>query len=183
MVKTLSLYFALHTSGPLYVEIPLNSSSEEFKRIAAFFARTASQQILSIKRIQNKPLLFLYQRRRAAIAAKPQNGNSANEELFFHGAKQPGITGKICMSGFDERFGNGLLWFSTNANYSIGYCQDKRMILARLALGYISQDSNHCGNQSVGHRRMDDQVGGGSDNRYTLPDACQTYPAYLIQFS
>lgn len=177
----------------IYVVISLSPDTDEYKKIAAFCARTCKREIMNIRRIQNKVLLFNYLRRRDEIAARPQNEGKANEELFFHGARKvtdKNITDKILTSGFDRRFAKsevGALWFSTQADYSVsGYTSDSRIILARVTLGYIGQDSIHKsvhkGKQSTGHVRKDDQVGGGSDNRYTIHDDHQAYPAYTIQF-
>ncbi|CAJ1447914.1 unnamed protein product [Effrenium voratum] len=170
--------------GKLYAEVELSRGSLEFQKLEAYFQRTTPERVLRIKRIQNTPLWFLYQHRRAAVASKPQNNGFPNEELFFHGAKQPGITSKILMSGFDARFG-GRLWFATNSAYSRAFCcrqEAPRMIVARLTLGYISRDCCHCGRTSEGHMRRDKDYGGGQDERYTIEDDCQTYPAYIIEF-
>lgn len=42
-------------------------------------------------------------------------------------------------------------------------------------------DSHHCGGQSQGHVRKDDQTG-GADNRYVIDKNNQVYPAFVLVF-
>ena len=173
----------------LYTAVGLPPSSFEHQQVRAFFSKSNSIPITAIERIQNLPLWHLYEQGRILVSAKPHNDGDANEEMFWHGAKHPGITDKVLQSGFDALFGLSTpkgIWLSTNSNYSAGYCRveggRRRMFLVRAILGYIGVDSLHCGSTSTAHVRRDDQVGGGSDNRYVLPDDTHVYPAYIVHF-
>lgn len=121
------------------------------------------------------------------------------------------VTDKILKTGFDVDYGTSVpygIWLSTNANYSEWYGEvfknnKRKMFLVRALLGYIGYDdgtgfrtkkistgkgkfefadSHHCGNTSKGHKRKDDKVGGGQDNRYVIYRDTHVYPEYLIEY-
>ena len=172
----------------MFAQIQLSPTDIEFQRVSEFFYKSNPKpqraslpirrlqrlfnktnpqvEIKSISRIQNKALLFLYNKRKGEIAS--ENNGSANEELLFHGARQPGIADKICVSGFDKRFGKaqpGTLWFSTTSAYSMDYVNpaDQKMIVALVALGAPQVHSVPL------------------DNRITSTDDVAALPLYIIE--
>jgi len=169
-----------------YLEVELlgnPSHTTECMAVCNYFKKTACNSLKSIKRIQNLSLWQSYARQRDAVKAKPACSGNPNEDYFWHGSKV-GADTIIKQGGFDVTKGGGRIWVSTNSKYSLGYCgATKHMMLARVTLGYIGTDSVHCGMQSTGHVRKDDQVGGGSDNRYTIPHSYQLYPSYILSLT
>jgi Poly(ADP-ribose) polymerase catalytic domain len=191
----------------LYMEIRLRAGQPEYDTVAKYFSKTSRNKILSITRIQNVPLWFLYEQTRKIIKRSRLNKNQANEEYLLHGCKVGGSLEKILVGGFDTSFNTRSpkgVWLSTNSRYSAkSYCYEcrirgtKTILLVRTVLGYIGHihgvsplshvngvtvDSYHCGRTSAGHVRRDDQVGGGTDNRYLVSSINQVYPAYVLEF-
>ena len=69
--------------------------------VAEFKKTSGSQQVLSVKRIQNTDLWMLYSHRRKLIESKPDNTGKPNEVHLWHGARDAGTTMKIAKSGFE----------------------------------------------------------------------------------
>lgn len=158
------------------------SYSLEFESVVHFFKKSLQKlpQILSVKRLQNTSLWQQYAKHRQDVMNRSHNAGVMNEEYLWHGSRT-NANQLIKHGGFDVSKGQGLTWLSTNSQYSVGYCHQGLMFLVRATLGHIGVDCSHCGGNS-GHVRRDDQVGGGSDNRYTFSCNSQMYPAYIIQF-
>lgn len=184
----------------------------ECSAVVQSFEKTIKKKIVSVKRIQNVRLWRMYSDQRELVRGKSINAGNANEHFLWHGASNSsagaGATDIIKKSGFESQFSNchpAGIWLSTNAAYSAsGYaeaCGDGKhcmVFLVRTVLGYMSVDdgsgrrcqmhgkefgdSHHCGASSVAHKRKDDQVGGGADNRYVVYNNHQLYPAYLVKF-
>jgi Poly(ADP-ribose) polymerase catalytic domain len=187
------------------VKINLSVSSPEYRNVARYFAKTAANhEILSVSRIQNRKLWSLYDQTRSIVSLRRRNHGNANEEYLWHGCKLPDGVDKIAAAGFDSSLSQSStirgIWLSTNSRYSTDYCYrhpngTKQILLVRSALGYIGTfdddgssgginkvDSHHAGGTSRGHVRKDDQVGGGTDNRYVIKRNNQAYPAYVLKF-
>lgn len=87
----------------LYMEIQLGGAGDlEYDKVARFFAKTSWNKILSITRIQNVMLWFLYEHNRRIVKwSKPNNGD-ANEDYLWHGCNMEGSLEKILVGGFDS---------------------------------------------------------------------------------
>merc|ERR1712232_831401 len=156
----------------IYTEVVLNEDEAEHKNIKDYFLKSQPEsKIESITRVQNLPLWNLYDASRTKVAVKKENEGKANEEFLFYGADKQikGITAKIMTSGFDVQ--SGKISLSTRSNCASTAYSEKfeetntiKMFLARVTLGFIGTDSNH------------------NDDRYTITQESQLYPAYVIEF-
>jgi len=185
---------AWHAMGKLtYMEVNLAGCPdchEEMLRVQQFFSKTSKNTVLSVKRVQNAALWHLYVASVRALPGADVNNAAANEDLLWHGARATGAMEKILSSGFDSRLFASVpkgVWLSTTSNYSVPYCWanggPKKMLLVRAALGNIGQHTIHLGGTSKGYCRIDDETTGSGDNRYVIPDARRTYPAYIVEFA
>jgi len=182
----------------------------ECSAVVACFTKTTKKKVVSVKRIQNVRLWRMYADQRELVMGKTCNNGKANEHFLWHGSSTSsagkGAADIIKKSGFESQFSNCApagIWLSTNSQYSAGGYAEKcpegsLLFLVRTTLGYISvddgsgrrpkkvglefADSHHCGASSTGHKRVDDQEGGGGDNRYVVYNNHQLYPAYIVTF-
>merc|ERR1712232_735289 len=191
--------------GNLTRKVELNAVLECFKK-------TMPNNVVSVKRLQNVRLWRMYADQRELLKGKTLNAGVANEHFLWHGSANSssgtGASETIKKSGFEGQFSNchpAGIWLSTNSAYSAsGYAEacpgtkTRLVFLVRTTLGYIGADdgsgrrtnkvgaefadSHHCGLTSKGHKRIDDQAGGGGDNRYVVYTNHQLYPAYVIEF-
>ena len=96
----------------------LSSTGREFQDVAERFAKTCSQSIFRIEKIENKELLDVYTRAKSTAIGK--------EDWYFHGSNNDNYI-KIVTNGFDMSkskhgtLGRGV-YFAENASYSHRMC-------------------------------------------------------------
>ncbi|XP_024150472.1 protein mono-ADP-ribosyltransferase PARP12 [Oryzias melastigma] len=184
----------IHESG--FSRIPLQRSSDEFKRMEALFSDTMTGfDITKIERIQNKYLWEIFQLQKNKM--KTHNGGSdVTEKLLFHGTDNKHID-TICRDNFDWRicgthgtaYGKGS-YFARDAKYSHSYTgndQLRTIFISHVLIGSYTRGSSE-------YRRPPSKDGGDvnfydscvdnvqNPSIFVVFDKPQIYPEYLIQY-
>ncbi|RVE56329.1 hypothetical protein OJAV_G00220130 [Oryzias javanicus] len=176
--------------------IPLQRSSDEFKKMEALFSATMTGfDITKIERIQNKYLWEIFQLQKNKM--KTHNGGSdVTEKLLFHGTDNRHIDA-ICRDNFDWRicgthgtaYGKGS-YFARDAKYSHSYTgndQLRTMFVSHVLIGsYTRGSSEYCRPPSKdgGDVNFYDSCVDNVQNPsiFVVFDKPQIYPEYLIQY-
>ncbi|KAL6117010.1 uncharacterized protein ACO6RY_14884 [Pungitius sinensis] len=179
-----------------YKRVPLLRLSEDFKELESLFCKTMRGfDIVKIERIQNKPLLDVFQWQKNQMKNN-NNGRNVTEKQLFHGTDPKYVDG-ICHTNFDWRicglngtvFGQGS-YFARDAKYSHSYTGDsdvRSMFVSRVLVGdytkgessYRRPPSKDGGDINFYHSCVDDVL---NPSIFVVFEKHQIYPEYLLQY-
>ena len=96
-------YWAKPTHRSTFHKFKLSTSSKEYKDVEAKFHKTASNQIVSIERIQNEEIYKLFNIKRQSMNKKYRYDFCTKEKMLFHGTTHENLE-KINAGGLNRSY-------------------------------------------------------------------------------
>ncbi|KAL1257021.1 hypothetical protein QQF64_012566 [Cirrhinus molitorella] len=181
-----------------YKNVPLQSSSKEYQRVAAMFHRTLPKSVIqSIERVQNLSLWKVFQWQKEQMNVR-NGGSAVDQRYLFHGTDES-LIAAICEQNFDWRicgshgtlYGKGS-YFARDASYSDRYAKTrnsrtKKMFVALVLVGNFTR-----GNTSLVRPPQKPNSQGFYDSCvdneanpaiFVVFEKFQVYPEYIIEYS
>ncbi|XP_067947221.1 uncharacterized protein [Watersipora subatra] len=194
-VSTLPFYWDQTAAASDRGHVDLKTGSEEYEEVMRKFEETSCGtkiSVIKILRIQNEELYTQYEAQKNKVKKELRDDNSYSiETQLWHGTSVES-TKQICAHGFNRSFAgkNGVAYgqgtyFSTQSNYSTGYCSgqgERCIILAKVVTGRYK-----LGNSSTTTTNLPTQYHSTVDSErnpsiFVVYHDAAAYPEYVIHF-